>query len=244
MGSEPIDSAVREHYAAAARAACCGDGASVVPDDEVYGAVCYDTAALSSLPAEAAAASIGCANPVELAELHAGEVVLDLGSGGGIDVLLSAQRVGPTGKAYGLDMTDEMLDLARANQERAGLDNVEFLRGRIEHIPLPEASVDVILSNCVVNLSPDKGAVFTEANRVLRPGGRLALADVVADQEPSDDQALNMAAWVDCLAGALTRDAYRAGLERAGFSDVSIRDSHVVADGFVSALITAHKPIT
>jgi arsenite methyltransferase len=244
MDGKPIDSAVREHYAAAARAARCGDAKSVVPDDEVYGAVCYDSATLSDIPAEAAAASIGCANPVELAELHAGEVVLDLGSGGGIDVLLSARRVGPAGKAYGLDMTDEMLDLARANQKRAGHENVEFLRGHIEHIPLPEASVDVILSNCVVNLSSDKDMVFSEAKRVLRPGGRLALADVVADQEATDDQALDMAAWVDCLAGALTRDAYRAGLERAGFCDVSIRDSHVVADGFASALITARKPIT
>ncbi|MGH9207809.1 MAG: arsenite methyltransferase [Acidimicrobiales bacterium] len=245
MEAEAIDEAVREHYAAAARtAACCGnESPGIVPNDQVYGAVCYDSEALAGLPSEAVAGSIGCANPVELAQIHPGEVVLDLGSGGGIDVFLSARRVGPTGKAYGLDATDEMLELARANQERAGLDNVEFLKGRIERIPLPESSVDVIISNCVLNLSPDKAAVFAEAFRVLRPGGRLAVADVVADRAAANQQPPDMAAWVDCLAGALTRDAYRAGLEAAGFGEVSIRDSHEVADGFASALISARKPI-
>jgi arsenite methyltransferase len=245
MDSDSIDEAVRAQYATAARvAASCGDEKpGIVPNDGVYGAVCYDAEALASLPSEAVAGSIGCANPVELAELHPGEVVLDLGSGGGIDVLLSARRVGPSGKAYGLDMTDEMLELARANQDRAGIDNVEFLKGRIEHIPLPGNTVDVIISNCVVNLSSDKDAVFSEAIRVLRPGGRFAVADVVADREADEHHRLDMTAWVDCLAGALTRDAYRAGLERAGFTDVSIRDSHSVADGFASALIAARKPV-
>lgn len=245
MDAEAIDDAVREHYANAARvAACCGDqNPGIVPNGEVYGAVCYDRAALADLPSEAVAGSIGCANPVELADIRPGEVVLDLGSGGGIDVLLSARRVGPTGKAYGLDMTDEMLDLANANKERAGLDNVEFLKGWIERIPLPDDSVDIIISNCVFNLSSDKPAVFGEAFRVLRPGGRLAAADVVADRAVADQQPPDMGAWVDCLAGALTRDVYRAGLEQAGFAEVSLRDSHEVAQGFTSALISGRKPV-
>jgi arsenite methyltransferase len=245
MDNDSIDETVRAHYAAAAGvAACCGnEKPGIVPNDEVYGAACYDAEALAGLPSEAVAGSIGCANPVELAELRPGEVVLDLGSGGGIDVLLSARRVGSGGKAYGLDMTDEMLELARANQDRAGIDNVEFLKGRIEHIPLPRDTVDVIISNCVVNLSSDKDAVFSEAIRVLRPGGRFAVADVVADREVDEEHRLDMTAWVGCIAGALTRAAYRAGLERAGFTDVSIRDSHAVADGFASALIVARKPI-
>lgn len=244
MADKAIDEAVREHYAAAARtASCCGDALSVVPDDEVYGAVCYEASDLDGLPTEAVVGSIGCANPVALADLHTGEDVLDLGSGGGIDVLLAARRVGPSGKAYGVDMTDEMLDLARANQSRAGVENVEFLKGRIEDIPLPDHSVDVVISNCVVNLSGDKSAVFAEAMRLLRPGGRLAVADVVADHNVSAELASDMSAWVDCLGGALTRDEYQRGLESAGFGDVAIRDSHVVADGFTSALITARKPM-
>lgn len=243
MVDESVDAAVRAHYAAAARnvACCAGPAESVTPDGSVYGAVCYEQAELDGLPAAAVAGSIGCANPVALAGLRPGEVVLDLGSGGGIDVLLSARRVGPAGKVYGLDMTSEMLELAEASRASAGAANVEFLQGRIEEIPLPDASLDVIISNCVLNLSADKEAVFTEAFRVLRPGGRLGVADVVAD-DATGDPPRDLAAWVDCLAGALTRDAYRAGLERAGFAGVAIRDSHVVAAGFTSALVTARKP--
>ncbi|MGH8994921.1 MAG: methyltransferase domain-containing protein, partial [Acidimicrobiales bacterium] len=170
------------------------------------------------------------------------EVVLDLGSGGGIDVLLSARRVGPSGKAFGLDMTDEMFEAARANQATAGVDNVEFLKGRIEDIPLPDESVDVVISNCVINLSTDKPAVFAEAFRVLRPGGRLAIAVVAADAELDDESRGDLEAWVDCLAGAQTRSAYGATLEATGFADVSITDSHIVADGFASVLVRAVRP--
>ena len=241
--SSDIDTAVREHYANAARhvSSCCGP---VVSEDEseVFGAGCYDPADLERLPEEAAALSIGCANPVALADLAPGEVVLDLGSGGGIDVLLSAGRVGPTGKAYGLDMTDEMLEAARANQTKAGVGNVEFLKGRIEDIPLPDGSVDVVISNCVINLSTDKPAVFAETFRVLRPGGRLAVADVVADAEVAATTRVDLEAWVGCLAGAQTRPAYQAALEAAGFVKVSITDSHPVAAGFTSVLVRARKP--
>jgi arsenite methyltransferase len=243
--SEAIESAVRQRYAASARAAaaCC----SVAETYEqgpggVYGASRYDAADIDGLPAEAVAASIGCANPVAIADLSAGEVVLDLGSGGGIDVLLSARRVGPTGRAYGVDMTDEMLDLARANQAAAGVDNVEFLRGHIESVPLPDASVDVIISNCVINLSTDKAAVFAESFRLLRPGGRLAVADVAADVEVDDTMRADLSTWSDCLGGALTRDGYRSVLDQAGFATVSLDDSHPVADGFTSVIIRAVKP--
>jgi SAM-dependent methyltransferase len=167
---------------------------------------------------------------------------LDLGSGGGIDVLLSARRVGPTGRAYGVDMTDEMLELARANQRKAGVDNVEFLRGRIEDVPLPDASVDVIVSNCVINLAPDKVAVFAEAHRLLRPGGRIALADVVADAPVDDTLRADLVAWTDCIAGAVTRGEYRSILEHAGLASVTIDDSHAVADGFTSVIVRAVKP--
>jgi SAM-dependent methyltransferase len=242
---EEVEEAVRDRYATAARnaSACC----SVSQDfggssPEVYGAARYDPLDLDVLPAEAVAASIGCANPVALAELHAGEVVLDLGSGGGIDVLLSARRVGPTGRAYGVDMTDEMLELARASQRKAGVDNVEFLRGRIEDVPLPDASVDVIVSNCVINLAPDKVAVFAEAHRLLRPGGRIALADVVADAPVDDTLRADLVAWTDCIAGAVTRGEYRSILEHAGLASVTIDDSHAVADGFTSVIVRAVKP--
>ena len=239
-----IEAAVREHYAAAAVAAgscCAGESVVDAAEAEVFGASRYDAGDVAALPTEAVAASIGCANPVALADLAAGETVLDLGSGGGIDVLLSARRVGPSGKAYGLDMTDEMLELARANQRRAGVDNVEFVKGRIEDIPLPTASVDVVLSNCVINLSTDKAAVFAETHRVLRPGGRLCVADVVADNDAADPGPDDLAAWVGCLAGAVTHEAYRKQLEAAGFVDVSIRDSHPVADGFTSVLVRASR---
>jgi arsenite methyltransferase len=237
-----IEDAVRRHYAAAANtaSACCSVPEGFGPDGpEVYGAARYDSGDLDGLPAEAVAASIGCANPVALADLHPGDTVLDLGSGGGIDVLLSARRVGPTGKAYGVDMTDEMLELARANQQRAGVTNAEFLRGRIEEIPLPDDAVDVIVSNCVINLSTDKPAVFAEANRLLRPGGRLAVADVVADAAVDEAIRGDLAAWTDCVAGAVTREEYRSMLEAAGFVEIAIVDSHPVADGFTSVLIRA-----
>ena len=237
-----IEDAVRRHYAAAATSAsaCCSPPEAVGGDGPaVYGAARYASSDLAGLPAEAVAASIGCANPVALADLHPGETVLDLGSGGGIDVLLSARRVGPTGKAYGVDMTDEMLELARANQQRAGVTNAEFLRGRIEEIPLPDDAVDVILSNCVINLSTDKPAVFAEANRLLRRGGRLAVADVVADATVDEALRGDLAAWTDCVAGAVTRGEYRSMLEAAGFVEIAIEDSHPVADGFTSVLIRA-----
>ena len=236
-----IQEAVRAHYAAAAREGdCCGPSEGA--DAGGIGANVYGRDEHDGLPARALRSSLGCANPVAVAELAAGEIVLDLGSGGGADVLLSARRVGPAGKAYGLDMTDEMLDLARQNQADAGVDNVEFLRGHIEAIPLPDESVDVVLSNCVIGLSPDKGSVFAEAHRVLRPGGRLALADVVADAAATPEHQGNLESWVSCVAGALTRAEYRAGLEAAGFVYVSIEDSHRVAEGLDSVVVRARKP--
>ena len=241
--AEKVAEAVREHYAAAARQlAACGEPAVAGADAVVFGAGCYDPAELVGLPAGAAALSIGCANPVALAGLLPGEVVLDLGSGGGIDVLLSARRVGPAGKAYGLDMTGEMLDAARASQARAGVANAEFLQGRIEAVPLPDASVDVVISNCVINLSAEKAAVFAEAFRVLRPGGRLAVADVAADNELDEARRADLAAWAGCLAGAVTRLAYEAALREAGFTEVSVTTSHPVADGFTSVLVRAIRP--
>jgi arsenite methyltransferase len=223
--------AVRQRYAQAAlqvlddgRAAsccggssCCGGGAA-----DPISADLYATAELASLPAEAAAASLGCGNPTALAELRPGEVVLDLGSGGGIDVLLSARRVGPTGKAYGLDMTEEMLALARRNAASAGTTNVEFLRGEIEAIPLPDASVDVVISNCVINLSTDKGRVLREAFRVLKPGGRFAVSDVVVDGPVPATLRKQVELWVGCIAGALERQDYLTQLEVAGFAEASI----------------------
>jgi arsenite methyltransferase len=248
---------LKAHYGAAARKAaagatviedrcgtaidaCCGPVAA--DSTRTFGAGLYDATELAELPAEAVAGSIGCANPVSLARLEPGEDVLDLGSGGGIDVLLSARRVGPQGRAYGVDMTAEMLELARANQLKAGVDNAEFLEGRIEAVPLPDLSVDVVVSNCVINLSVDKDVVFSEAHRVLRPGGRLAVADVVADRELDHDLLADKAAWAACIAGAVTRDRYRAQLQRAGFTNIEILDSHPVADGFWSVFVRASKP--
>lgn len=224
---------------ASAESACCGPSAQAEP--VVFGGGLYSPDELAGVPDEAVAGSLGCANPVALAELRPGEVVLDLGSGGGIDVLLSARRVGPGGKAYGLDMTDEMLELARANQARAGVTNAEFRKGRIEAIPLPDASVDVVLSNCVINLSADKEAVLAEAHRVLRPDGRFAVADIVADVEPDPALREDTAAWPGCIAGAVTRALYTAGLQDAGFVDVEIDDSHPVQDGLWSVLVRARK---
>ena len=186
--------------------------------------------------------SLGCGNPIAIAELHEGETVLDLGSGGGIDVLLSARRVGPSGLAYGLDMTDEMLDLARRNQAEAGVTNVQWLRGHIEEIPLPRDSVDVIISNCVINLSGDKAQVLREAARVLKPGGRFAVSDVIADEDMHDDTRADMQAYTGCIAGALTRDEFAEALEAAGLTDISITVTHRVHTAAGSAVIRARKP--
>ena len=217
---------------------CCGD--------EPFGASLYEALEGQDVPDAAVLASLGCGNPTAVAELKEGETVLDLGAGGGLDVLLSAKRVGPTGKAYGLDMTDEMLALAVQNKERAGANNVDFLKGYIEEIPLPANTVDVVISNCVINLSGDKPRVFAETHRVIRPGGRFAVTDIVADrplaERPGD--ANDPALWSACIAGALTREEYRRGLAEAGFEDVEIVDSHTVGDGFWSAIIRARKPAT
>src|SRR3954463_4540638 len=224
--------AVQQKYAEAARQARsgaqagCGCGTSCCGTDPITSNL-YDGAQAAGVPAEALLASLGCGNPTALAELQAGEVVLDLGSGGGIDVLLSAKRVGPTGKAYGLDMTDEMLALARENQARSGLANVEFLKGEIEHIPLPDGSVDVIISNCVINLSADKDRVIAEAFRVLKPGGRFAVSDVVVRGEVPDAIRKSMELWVGCVAGALGEYEYVAKLAKAGFEGIGIETTRV-----------------
>ncbi|MGP3968741.1 arsenite methyltransferase [Streptomyces sp. 6N223] len=249
---------VRERYAAAASAVasggsgggggCCGDGcgsgpqATTVEIDEAFGSSLYAAEERDALPAEAVAASLGCGNPTAVAELREGERVLDLGSGGGIDVLLSARRVGPTGRAYGLDMTEEMLALARTNAEKAGAENVEFLKGTIEAVPLPAGTIDVVISNCVINLSVDKPAVFAEVFRVLRPGGRVGVSDVVADDALTPAQRAERGDYVGCIAGALSFAEYRRGLEDAGFTGIEITPTHQVADGMHSALVRAAKP--
>lgn len=237
---------VRARYAAAATAVAQGGGGCCGPDavevDETFGATLYPAAQRDELPAEAVAASLGCGNPVAVAELREGERVLDLGSGGGIDVLLSARRVGPTGKAYGLDMTDEMLALALSNAEKAGATNVEFLKGTIEAIPLPGNTIDVVISNCVINLSVDKPAVFAETFRVLRPGGRLGISDVVADDHLTPAERAERGSYVSCIAGALTFTEYRDGLQAAGFTDVEITPTFEAADGMHSAIVRATKP--
>ncbi|HZA82903.1 MAG TPA: arsenite methyltransferase, partial [Actinomycetes bacterium] len=201
----------------------------------------YDDEA-GSAPAAAVNASLGCGVPTAVADLHEGETVLDLGSGGGIDVLLSAKRVGPTGKAYGLDMTEEMLALARRNTEQAGARNVEWLKGHIEGIPLPAATVDVVISNCVVNLSVDKPAVFAEAFRVLRPGGRLGVSDIVAEDRLTPAERAERGSYVGCIAGALSEGEYEAGLRAAGFTEVSVTFTHPVGDGVHSAIVKATRP--
>jgi arsenite methyltransferase len=254
---DAIREAVRERYAAAANSAasaetgsCCGPadaagcGEGVLRDEErdVFGAGLYDGAARDELPDTARLASLGCGNPTAVADLHEGETVLDLGSGGGIDVLLSARRVGPSGKAYGLDMTEEMLALARENQAKAGVENVEWLEGTIERVPLPDDSVDVVISNCVINLSADKPRVVREAARVLRPGGRFAVSDVIADPDMDDTTRRDMAAWTGCVAGALTRAEFRQALEAAGFTDIEIRETHRVHEHAGSAIVRARKP--
>src|SRR3954451_13157550 len=229
---------VRRHYAESAmavtdgRAGCCGDSCCTT---------FYDDDERGSLPQSAALASLGCGNPIAVAELREGEVVLDLGSGGGIDVILSARRVGPAGVAYGVDMTDEMLALARKNAAEAGVTNVHFLKGVIEQIPLPADSVDVVISNCVINLSVDKAAVLTEMARVLKPGGRIGVSDVVAEDQLSGDERAERGSYVGCIAGALSRREYEAGLEAAGFEQVSVEFTHQVADGMHGAIVKAVK---
>ncbi|MER6386898.1 arsenite methyltransferase [Streptomyces sp. NPDC001523] len=236
---------VRRRYAASALkiaeggTGCCGGEPVEVNDN--FGVALYTADERDALPAEAAAASLGCGNPTAVADLHEGERVLDLGSGGGIDVLLSARRVGPSGKAYGLDMTEEMLALAVANQKRAGATNVEFLKGTIEAIPLPAGTIDVVISNCVINLSTDKPAVFAEMFRVLTPGGRIGISDIVADDELAPAQRAERGDHVGCIAGALSFAEYRDGLAAAGFTDIELTATHAVADGMHSAIVRAVK---
>jgi arsenite methyltransferase len=246
-GAEAIREAVRARYAAAATSvaeggSCCDSGA-VLTDGEaaVFGAGRYGDER-DELPDTATLASLGCGNPTAVAELREGETVLDLGSGGGIDVLLSARRVGPTGKAYGLDMTDEMLALARQNQAKAGVENVEWLRGQIEDIPLPAETVDVVISNCVINLAADKPRVLAEAARVLRPGGRFAVSDVIADEDMDAATRADMRQFTGCIAGALTRREFEGALAAAGLEEVEIVETHRVHEHAGSAIVRARKP--
>jgi arsenite methyltransferase len=231
--TQDVKEIVKEKYGQAALrvttggSSCCGADAACGTDVDPITSNLYDEAQKSGLPEEAVLASLGCGNPTALAELKPGETVLDLGSGGGIDVLLSAKRVGPTGKAYGLDMTDEMLNLARANQKRSGIENVEFLKGEIESIPLPDNSVDVIISNCVINLSADKDKVLKEAFRVLKPGGRFAVSDVVTKGEMLPEIREKVLLWVGCIAGALEENDYRAKLTAAGFTNVDLEPTRI-----------------
>jgi SAM-dependent methyltransferase len=240
MTTETIHETVREHYAAAAVRAtqgtsCCGDGQGI-------GAELYSALERDELPDAAVLASLGCGNPTAVAELHEGERVLDLGSGGGIDVLLSARRVGPTGRAFGVDMTDEMLALAQRNAAEAGATNVEFLKGHIEALPLPAESIDVVISNCVVNLAADKPAVFAEIARVLRPGGRIGITDIVAEDSLTPEQRAEQGSYAGCIAGALSISEFRQGLEAVGLADVSVTPTHSVAEGMLSAIVRATKP--
>jgi arsenite methyltransferase len=246
---------VRRRYAESARAvteasdgcgcgsgSCCGDdSAASAVSSAKFGEVLYDAEQRGELPDAAVLASLGCGNPVAVADLHEGETVLDLGSGGGIDVILSAKRVGAAGTAYGLDMTDEMLALAQRNAAEAGVGNVHFLKGVIEQIPLPANSVDVVISNCVINLSVDKPAVLTEIARVLRPGGRVGVSDVVAEDRLGADDRAERGSYVGCIAGALSRSEYIAGLKAAGFEEISVEFTHEVADGMHGAIVKAVK---
>jgi SAM-dependent methyltransferase len=238
--TDAIHETVREHYAATAIRAssgtsCCGDHATI--GSELYSALERD-----QLPDAVVLASLGCGNPTAVADLHPGERVLDLGSGGGIDVLLSAKRVGPSGRAFGVDMTDEMLALAQRNAAEAGATNVEFLKGHIEALPLPAESIDVVISNCVVNLAADKPAVFAEIARVLRPGGRIGITDIVAEDTLTPAERATRGSYAGCIAGALSMSEFRDGLEAVGLADVSITPTHSVADGMVSAIVQATKP--
>jgi SAM-dependent methyltransferase len=245
---------VRRRYAESARAvtdgsagcgcgegACCDDSTASAVGSGKFGEVLYDAEQRGELPDTAVLASLGCGNPVAVADLHEGETVLDLGSGGGIDVILSAKRVGPTGTAYGLDMTDEMLALAQRNAAEVDVTNVHFLKGMIEQIPLPASSVDVVISNCVINLSVDKAAVLTEIGRVLKPGGRVGVSDVVAEDRLTPDARAERGSYVGCIAGALSKSEYIAGLEAAGFEDVSVQFTHEVGDGMHGAIVKAVK---
>ncbi len=270
MSDEDIKAIVKDKYGKAALrvtsggSSCCGAASSRGECDPITSKL-YDVSEIGTLPPEAVAASLGCGNPTALAQLNPGETVLDLGSGGGIDVLLSARRVGPTGKAYGLDMTDEMLALARENQRKAGVANAEFLNGEIEQVPLPDDTVDVVISNCVINLSADKDRVLGEAFRVLKPGGRLAASDVVVRGEVPAEIRRNVELWIGCVAGALEEDEYRAKLAKAGFEAIEIDPTRVyraedareflagagldadaiapqVEGKFMSAFIRARKP--
>ncbi len=240
MTTETIHDTVRAYYADAALQAA--QGTACCSDPETIGAELYSALERDELPEAAVLASLGCGNPTAVAELRAGERVLDLGSGGGIDVLLSAKRVGPTGRAFGVDMTDEMLALAQRNAAVAGVTNVEFLKGHIEALPLPAESIDVVISNCVVNLAVDKPAVFAEIARVLRPGGRIGISDIVADDALTLEQRAERGSYAGCIAGALSVSEFRAGLEAVGLADISITPSHAVADGMISAIIQATKP--
>jgi arsenite methyltransferase len=246
---------VRDRYADAARAvaagskeaaafesSCCGPGVdSCCGEGQSFGSQLYEIGDREVLPDAALLGSLGCGNPTAVADLEPGETVLDLGSGGGIDVLLSARRVGSEGMAYGLDMTDEMLELANRNKAAAGLHNVEFLKGFIEEIPLPDRAVDVVISNCVINLSADKSAVFAEMHRVLRPGGRIGITDVVADDELTPDDRKARGSYVGCIAGALSFSEYEEGLRGVGFTDIEVTPTHAVADGMHSAIVKARK---
>jgi arsenite methyltransferase len=236
-----IRETVRERYAAAARGSgCCGTTDKA--GEQVFGGTLYD-AESQGAPAGAVAASLGCGVPTAVADLHEGETVLDLGSGAGADVLISARRVGPSGRAIGLDMTQEMLELARANAAEAGVENVEFLEGYLEDIPLADGSVDVVISNCVINLAADKRVVLAEAARVLRPGGRFAVSDVIAAEDMDEATRSDMAAWTGCIAGALTEAEFREALTAAGFEDIEIRPTHQVHEHASSAIIRARRPV-
>jgi arsenite methyltransferase len=246
---------VRERYAAAALSvkegkvaddtfgagACCSD--DCCDPHDVLSADLYDELQRKELPNEAVLASLGCGNPTAVAELREGEVVLDLGSGGGIDVLLSARRVGPTGRVYGLDMTDEMLELARSNASKADATNVEFLKGYIEEVPLPDASVDVVISNCVINLSTDKPKVFSEMERVLKPGGRLGVSDIVSSDDLSPSERAERGSYIGCIAGALSFSEYRDELARAGLEEIEVTPTHEAADLMFGAIVRARKPM-
>jgi arsenite methyltransferase len=240
--SDAVREEVREVYAAAARAAAdeeacgCGEGACCAPSP------LYAAGRLAGVPSGAARASLGCGDPSSVADLHAGETVLDLGAGAGLDLLLSARRVGARGRVFGLDMTDEMLALARRNVEEAGARNVVLLRGRIEDVPLPAESVDVVISNCVVNLSPDKPAVLREVRRVLRPGGRVGIADIVADDGLSAEDRAARGGWAGCVAGALSRVEYLALMRDAGLEEAEVELTHEVADGMHGAIVRARRP--
>jgi len=261
--AEAMRERVRDRYADAARQAAAGvaaddcgcghpagcgcESSCCAPSGDAtqapgFGAGLYALGEQGELPSTALLASLGCGNPTAVADLHEGETVLDLGSGGGIDVLLSARRVGPTGKAYGLDMTEEMLALARRNATEAGATNVEFLKGDIERVPLPAGTVDVVISNCVINLSVDKPAVFAEMARVLVPGGRIGISDVVAEDHLSPADRAERGNWVGCIAGALSQSEYEQGLATAGFEQISVTFTHQVADGLHSAIVKAVKP--